>query len=187
MVSTLGAFMVLGEAPSAHGLLGLLAVVAGIGLISTQGDLSKFRQPGGLAGVRWGAVTGLLIAGYTLTDAYGVKALRIDPVILDWCSNLLRFVILAPVVLRNPEAAATRMKGRWRLALGVGLLSPLSYILVLKALEMHAPLSLVAPMREMSMMVGALFGMVILREPVGRWRVVGCAVLMIGVMLLGAP
>ena len=78
------------------------------------------------------------------------------------------------------------MRGRWPFAVGVGLLSPLSYILVLAALDMGAPLSVVAPAREMSMMVGALFGMVILREPVGPWRLLGCLVLIAGVILLGA-
>jgi len=38
----------------------------------------------------------------------------------------------------------------------------------------------------MSMMVGALFGMAILREPVGVGRIAGCLVLIAGVMLLGA-
>jgi uncharacterized membrane protein len=186
MLSTLGAFLFLREIPSQHGVLGLVAVVVGIGLISTQGSLSAFREPDGLAGVRWGAATGLLIASYTVIDAYGVKVLGIQPVILDWCSNLLRSVLLAPLVLRNRDHALARMNGRWFLAIGVGVLSPLSYILVLIALEMQAPLSVVAPMREMSMMVGALFGMVILREPVGAWRVVGCIILIVGVVLLGA-
>jgi drug/metabolite transporter (DMT)-like permease len=89
-------------------------------------------------------------------------------------------------VLRNPGDARERMRGRWPLAVGVGVLSPLSYILVLAALDMGAPLSVVAPAREMSMMVGALFGMVVLREPVGPWRLVGCLVLIAGVTLLGA-
>jgi uncharacterized membrane protein len=78
------------------------------------------------------------------------------------------------------------MRGYWLLAVGVGLLSPLSYILVLTALGMGAPLSIVAPMREMSMMVGALMGMVILNEKVGRWRLIGCAVLAFGVVLLSS-
>jgi uncharacterized membrane protein len=186
MFSTLGAFLFLGERPSQHGVLGLMAVVLGIGLISTQGNLSVFREPGGLAGVRWGAATSLLIANYTVIDAYGVKVLGIQPVILDWCSNLLRFVLLTPLVLQNRDHALARMNGKWLLAVGVGVLSPLSYILVLIALEMQAPLSLVAPMREMSMMVGALFGMVMLREPVGAWRLVGCVILIVGVVLLGA-
>lgn len=185
-LSSLGAFLLLGEAPSLRGVLGLFAVVLGIGLISTQGDLSAFRRPGGQAGVRWGGVTGSLIAGYTVVDAYAVKTFGIQPVVLDWCSNMLRFVLLTPIVLSNPARALELMKGRWLLALGVGALSPLSYILVLGALDMRAPLSLVAPAREMSMMIGALFGMLILREPVGPWRIVGCLVLILGVMLLGA-
>jgi len=38
----------------------------------------------------------------------------------------------------------------------------------------------------MSMMVGALMGMLILREPVGAWRLIGCGVLMVGVLLLSS-
>jgi uncharacterized membrane protein len=94
--------------------------------------------------------------------------------------------VLVPLVLYNPARARMLMQGKWLLALSVGLLAPLSYILVLTALDLGAPLSLVAPAREMSMMVGALFGMLILREPVGAWRLVGCLVLMAGVVLLGA-
>jgi len=160
MLSSLGAFLLLGEAPTPQRVLGLLTVVAGIGLISTQGNLAAFRQPGGQAGVRWGMATGSLI--------------------------LLRFVLLAPIVLSNPTRAKERMKGRWLLAIAVGVLSPLSYILVLGALDLGAPLSIVAPAREMSMMVGALFGMIILGEPVGLWRLAGCLVLIAGVVLLGA-
>ena len=72
------------------------------------------------------------------------------------------------------------MKGYRRLAIGVGLLSPLSYILVLAALQGGAPLSIVAPMREMSMMAGALLAMLVLREDVGVWRLAGCGVLIAG-------
>jgi drug/metabolite transporter (DMT)-like permease len=186
MLSSLGAFLLLGEAPSLQGVLGLLAVVAGIGRISTQGNVSALLRPGSQAGLRWGTATGSLIAGYTVVDAYGIKMLGIQPVVLDWCSNLLRLFLLAPVVLANPTRARKLMRERWVLALAVGVLSPLSYILVLAALGMGAPLSVVAPAREMSMMVGALFGMVILREPVGASRLAGCAVLIVGVVLLGA-
>jgi drug/metabolite transporter (DMT)-like permease len=185
LLSSIGAFLLLGETPSSQGIAGLLAVIVGILLISTQGDLSAFRRPGGQAGLRWGAGTGSLIASYTVVDAYLVKSLGVHPVILDWCSNLLRFALLAPLVLNDIDRARERMKGHWHLAIAVGLLSPLSYILVLIALDMGAPLSVVAPAREMSMMLGAILGMIVLREPVGRWRLVGCSVLILGVVLLG--
>ena len=187
LLSSIGAFIILRETPSWQGVLGLLAVIAGIGCITIQGDLTAFRRPKGLDGVRWGFTTGSLIAGYTVVDGYGVKMLGIHPVILDWVSNALRFFMLAPLVLRNPARARKAMQGHWWLAAGVGLLSPLSYILVLTAVDMGAPLSLVAPAREISMMIGAMFGMLFLREPVNAWRVGGCLALVAGVILLGLP
>jgi drug/metabolite transporter (DMT)-like permease len=186
LLATLGAILFLHEMPNGQALAGLVAVIAGIGLIATQGNLSAFRQPQGQAGIRWGIGTGGLIATYTVVDAYAVKQLGIAPVVFDWLSNLLRFFLLAPLVIANPARARASMRGYWLLAVGVGLLSPLSYILVLTALGMGAPLSIVAPMREMSMMVGALMGMVILNEKVGRWRLIGCAVLAFGVVLLSS-
>lgn len=186
MLSSLGAVLVLGEVPSGRALLGLGLVIAGIGLIATQGRLAAFRRPGGAAGVQWGTATGGLIATYTVVDAYAVKALGIAPVILDWCNNLLRFVLLAPIAAADPRRAWAAMRGYRLIALGVGLMSPLAYILVLAALDDGAPLSLVAPMREMSMMVGTLFGMLILGEAAGPWRLAGCAVLIGGVILLSS-
>lgn len=184
LLSSIGAFLLLGEPPSALGLFGLAAVVVGIGLISTQGNLAAFRRPGGKLGIQWGTTTGGLIASYTVVDAYAVKDVGIHPVILDWCANVMRFFLLIPYIARNRAMAQRRMRGHWKLAIAVGLLQPLSYIFVLTALNMGAPLSVVAPTREMSMMIGALFGMVILHEAVGRWRLAGCAVLIVGVILL---
>lgn len=184
LLATLGAIFLLAETPGPASLIGLCLVVGGIWLIATQGNLAAFRQPTSRAGLGWGTATGGLIASYTVVDAFAVKNLNIAPVVLDWFSNLLRFFLLTPLVLANPARARAAMRGNWHLALGVGLLSPLSYIFVLAALESGAPLSLVAPMREMSMMIGALMGMVFLREKVGPWRLAGCAVLVAGVILL---
>lgn len=133
-LSTLGAFALLGELPSAHGLAGLGLVVIGIGLITTQGDWSTFSRPGGKTGLFWGSATGGLIAAYTVVDGYAVKRLGIAPVVLDWFSNLLRLVLLAPLALRNLGAFNKAMSGSWWTAIAVGVLSPLSYILVLAAI-----------------------------------------------------
>jgi len=186
MLSAMGAFLILGEHVTYFRIAGLVAVVIGIALIATDGRLDAFHRPAARDGVRWGGATGTLIAGYTVVDAYGVKALLIPPVVLDWCANSLRFVLLAPTIIRNRAAAAKAMRGRWPLAVAVGLLSPLGYILVLGALSLGAPLSIVAPAREMSMMIGALFGMLILGERVGAPRLAGCGVLLGGVLLLGS-
>ena len=185
-IAAIGGFVLLAETPTLLRVAGLIAVVTGIGLIATQGNLARFREAGARAGVRWGLLTGMLIAGYTVNDAYGVKLLLIAPIILDWFGNTARFAMLLPVVMARPDNARAAMRGHWGRAAIVGLISPLGYILVLSALQMGAPLSLVAPARELSMMVGTLLGIVILREAAGLWRIIGCAVLVAGVVLLGA-
>lgn len=187
MLSSLGAYVLLGEQPSESGVSGLAAIVIGIFLISTQGDLDRFSTSSARRGFVWGTLTAMMIAGYTLIDAWGVKALAIYPVILDWCSQIVRIFILLPWMLSHRQKAITVMKGKWVISIATGILSPLSYILVLLALSKGAPLSFVAPAREMSMMVGALLGMLLLREHVGFWRFIGCIVLVIGVIMLTQP
>ena len=122
MLSSVGAVLLMGEAMTPLRLAGLAAIVAGILLISTRGELRAFSRPGGHAGVRWGTATGGLIASYTVVDAYAVKALGVAPVVLDWFGNLTRFALLAPLVARDPARALARMRGHWPLAIGVGLL-----------------------------------------------------------------
>lgn len=184
LVASLGAFLLLGERASLAGLLGLAAVVGGIALIATDGRLANFARPGATRGVRWGIGTGVLIALYTVTDGWGVVALGIHPVALEWCANAMRPFLLAPALLRDPARARSAMRGHWLEAVGVGLLAPLGYILVLTALQLGAPLHVVAPTRELSMMAGALLAYLILREPVGPARLGGCGLMVLGVALL---
>ena len=186
LLASIGAFVLLREVPTLARTAGLIAVIGGITMIATNGRLRQFAEPAARQGVAWGLLTGALIAAYTLVDAYGVMVLALAPVVLDWFANALRVAMLAPAALARPGAARTAMQGHWGRAVAVGLLSPLGYILVLTALQLGAPLSFVAPAREMSMMVGAIFGMVLLREKAGVWRLGGCGMIVTGVILLGA-
>ena len=106
--------------------------------------IGAFRHPGRQSGMRCGTATGGLIATYMVVDAYSVRALGVAPVVLDWFSNLPRFFLLAPLVSANLRRAIEAMRICWWIAVGVSVLSPLSYILVLAALSSGAPLRLIA-------------------------------------------
>jgi drug/metabolite transporter (DMT)-like permease len=93
---------------------------------------------------------------------------------------------MLPHMARQPKRSWEAMRGYWPLAWAVGVLSPLGYILVLYALRVGAPVSLVAPAREMSMLLVTLGGLYILREPVGWGRLVGCGFIAIGVVMLAS-
>jgi uncharacterized membrane protein len=67
--------------------------------------------------------------------------------------------------------------------LAFGVLSPLSYILVLVAIQ-SAPVALVAPARETSVVMVAVFGALVLREGSLRGRLVTSGVVLGGIALL---
>ncbi len=163
---------------------GIACIVGGILLIATQGNWRIFAHAQSMAGIRWGLLIGVLIATYSLVDAYGIKTLLIAPVLLDWVSSLGGALLLLPSVLANPASARERMRGNWWLAVFVGLVSPLAYILVLYALKLGAHVSQVAPLREMSMVVATLLGAVWLKEQVGVFRWLGCGTILAGVILI---
>ena len=185
-LSSLGALLLLHEIPSLQGLSGLALVVGGIGLIAAGAPkkASASAHAPVAAGVRWGLATGALIASYTVVDAWGVKVLAIAPVLLDWFANATRVGMITPWIVRDRRWLQA-MRGHWMLAAAVGALAPMSYILVLSAYRAGAPVTLVAPARELSMMVAAVLGVLVLREPAGLARIVGCVLLTVGVVLLG--
>jgi drug/metabolite transporter (DMT)-like permease len=185
-LSTIGAIIFIREPATLLGLAGMLSVVAGVLMIATQGQIRRLLHPEAMVGVRWGLLVGLLIAAYTLVDAYGVKVLAIAPVLFDWATTASRTLIMLPHMSRQPKRSWKAMRGFWPLAWAVGVLSPLGYILVLYALRDGAPVSLVAPAREMSMLLVTLGGLYILREPVGWGRLVGCGFIASGVVLLAS-
>ncbi len=172
------AVLVLGDRPDAVAVVGVLAVIAGILLISLGGP----RRPGSArAGVAWGVATGVAIAAYTLWDDHAVNALDVPPLPYFALGLFLQLPALTLLLGRRRALLPTV----WREARGpvivVAVLSPMAYVLVLRALQL-APVSLVAPARETSIVVGALLAWWILREPSAARRLVGAAVVLAGIV-----
>jgi drug/metabolite transporter (DMT)-like permease len=188
LLSSLAAIVLLGEQISALGALGLVGVVAGVFLIAGGPGLWRAtHDPTKRARVRkgmfYGVLSGTFIAGYTVVDGYGVKILLMSPILVDYMGGLLRLVVLAPVFLRDVPAAALHWQRQWKYALFVGIISPVSYVLVLYAMQ-TAPLSHVAPAREVSMLFAALIGGQLLGEGDRVLRLAGAACIAVGVMAL---
>jgi uncharacterized membrane protein len=72
---------------------------------------------------------------------------------------------------------------QWKYATYVGIISPVSYVLVLYAMQ-RAPLSHVAPAREVSMLFAALIGGQLLGEGERLLRLAGAAFIAVGVIAL---
>ena len=188
LITVLVAVVLLGERPGWLGGLGVAAVCGGVFVLAGGPRLLQQRADARLrAGLRWGGLTGLFIAGYSVLDGYAVKVMLISPILLDWLTNLLRLPFLLPGEMgrwRHDAAAQQAVwRTQWRYALVGAVLAPIGYVMVLYALTM-APMSLVSPTREVSMLFAALIGGRLLGEG-DRWlRLAGAACIAGGVALL---
>lgn len=79
------------------------------------------------------------------------------------------------------------MKEVWRSyrkeAIGVGIMSPSGYVLIFFALTL-APVSHVAPAREISILIAAILGKKLLAEGAAGHRLLGAAAMTIGLICL---
>ena len=188
LITALVAVLFLGERISALGAAGIAAVVGGVFLIAGGPGLWRAAHDAAARerlhrGLYYGALTGLSIAAYSVVDGYTVKVLLVSPIVLDYMGNLVRLVLFSPRVLRDRAEALRLWRLQWRHALLVAVFSPVAYVLVLFAMQ-RAPLSHVAPAREVSMLFAALIGGHLLREGDRGLRILGALCIGLGVAAL---
>jgi drug/metabolite transporter (DMT)-like permease len=180
LLSFVGAVLLLGDPYSRASVLGLVLVLAGMALVS--GLVGRARRID-VQGVGWGLLTGACIAGYTLNDGWAVRALAISPLIIDYFGNLVRFTALLPSAVRDRDRVLAEARQYFWSAIGIGALAPLAYILVLFAMRL-APVSHVAPARELATLLGTYLGARVLRETVTPARLLGAAAIVAGIVCL---
>lgn len=187
------AVLFLGERPGWAGLAGGLIVVAGVAVVaSVKSRSTKAGQLTGetahrrrLAGLRWGALTGLAIAAYTLFDDHSVTALELAAVPYCAASMFWQSVTMSPIAWRRRDRVFPALRMYWREVAVIGVLSPFAYILVLQAMK-TTPVALVAPARESSIVVGSLLAWLLFKEPNPGRRLFGAAIVLAGIALIAA-
>ena len=181
MLATLTAIVLFGERPTPLALFGAFLVIAGVFLLTGGMTILRTRRAG--PAVRFGLLTGVTIAAYTLSDKYAVSTLNVSPVLLDYGSHLGRLVLLTPFALRHWERVQFDWRHHWREALGIAVLSPLAYMLILTAM-IFTPVSYVAPACEVSILIGAIIGAHFLEEGQVVRRLAAASCIVLGVIAL---
>ena len=176
ILAMVGAVLVLGERPSALAIVCGVAVAGGIVALGGGGR----RTAGAVA---YALATGAFIAVYTIWDKHGVDALAVPPVLYFWSGDLLRSLALAPLALRRRSEVRETWAAHRPAVLGVAVLAPLAYILVLSAL-VFTPASYIAPAREVSIALAAALGVFVLGEGQARRRLACAGVIVAGVVAL---
>lgn len=171
----------LGESVSPVAVLGIATIVGGLlvvhGVVRPAKVLAALRAPGARAAL----ATGLVIAGYSVWDKQGVGV--VSPLLYNYGVFLAQALAAAPVALRRRSALRALWRRHWPAIGAAAVLSPLAYLLVLVAMTV-ARVSYVAPAREIGIVFGTALGVVLLREPAGRLRLLGAALITLGVVIL---
>jgi len=180
LISTAAAIAILGERPGPLAVVGALLITASVLTLAARGA-AQHPGPEPRAGLAWAVATGVLIGAYTLWDKHAVDGLDQEPILYLWGGNVFWALLLAPFALRRPGELARARRFNLRSAAGVALLSPVAYVLVLFALKL-APVSYVAPAREVSILFGAAMGSRLLGEGDSAWRLAAASAIVLGIL-----
>ena len=173
----------LGERPTWLQWIGLALLCAGIAVVAVA------RPPGSgrpsRAATLAAVTSGLCIAVYTLIDAVGVRYGASVAGYVGWM-----FLLQGPLILVCLGAVVPprRMWARVRPYLGVGLVSGLvsfvAYAAVIWA-QAQAPhaTGVVAATREIGIVIAAVLGRILYREPLGRARILGAVIAFVGIVI----
>jgi drug/metabolite transporter (DMT)-like permease len=181
MLSTAAAILWLGERPSPLALCGAVAI--GIGVFILAGDPRRLRGSKARPSVIFALLTGVVIAAYTLWDKQAVSTVGLPPVLYLCLLTTARVVLLAPYGLTRMDAVRTEWRMHKRHALGIAVLSLVSYLLFLEALAISS-VSYVAPAREIGILLGAVMGTRWLAEEHSPQRLAGAGAMVLGVVAL---
>jgi len=181
LLSVAAAIAFLGERPAPLALAGAALIIAAVLALGLGG--ARKAAGGGSKPVLYALATGVTIAAYTLWDKEAVGVLGLSPILYFCGGELVIAALLAPIVLRDRAG----LRHSWRLdrrnAAGTAALASLSYVLVLYALSI-APVSYVAPAREVSILIGAALGIQVLDEGQRTRRLLSAAAIVAGVTAL---
>ena len=180
LLSFVGAALLFNERAGPLAIAGLLLIVAGIVLIA---DLHHAIRRSALPGLWWGSLTGACIAAYTLNDGWAVRILGISPFLIDFSGNCFRVLALSKFALDDRVELVREWHAYRRPVMVVATLGPLGYLLVLFAMR-RAPISHVAPARELATLVGTWFGARLLGERAAAQRLAGALCIVGGVVSL---
>lgn len=175
----------LGETVSLLGLAGIGLIVVGVVSLSAGGftprALATLATAAKHPAARYAFLTGVTIAVYSVNDKVGVSL--VHPVLYAYIFFVGSVVLSAPYFLRRSSTLACWRENR-RSILLAGLLSPATYVTALLAFQL-GPVSYLAPMRELSIVVAALLGMIVLGEPRSYSRLASVSITALGVIVVG--
>lgn len=150
-----------GEDPGLLGWAGTFALAISVAVLGRP-RLTAIKP------VLYALAVGVFIAAYTLWDKQAVAVAAVPPILVNWGTDTGRALLFTPWLIRRRAAARKVWQEHRTQVIGTAICSPAAYMLVLTALTM-APVTLIAPLREVSVLLVVFLGAKLLGEK-DMWR-----------------
>ncbi len=173
--------VIVGERLSLVGWTGILALVAGVLLLSARGgrDLDVVDR----RAIGFALFTAITVCGYSVVDGIGARA-SANPNAYSVCLFIGIALVMVPYALyRDGRDVMPAMHLYWRRGLAGGALQFLSYGIAIWAMTI-VPIAIVAALRETSVLFGAAIAVVLLKEPLRAVRIVAALMIVCGLILI---
>jgi drug/metabolite transporter (DMT)-like permease len=171
----------IGEVLGARAWIGIVALAAGVLLLSARGGRALARFDPHATGLA--LFTAMTICAYSLVDGVGA---RLAGSAHAYTASLFigNAVVLAGYGLaRRGRKAIPAVATYWRIGLAGGALQLLAYGIVIWAMTV-APIAIVAALREASVLFGSVLAVVFLREPLRGIRIGAALMIVAGLVLI---
>jgi drug/metabolite transporter (DMT)-like permease len=184
---TIWAMLFLGERPRLYGLIGIGLLVLGLIIVGGKSwwTLRSLRKTSALSssGLVLALGVACCISIYSAIDGAAVH--RVAPLPYTVLIIALAGLLLTPAVLSRygSQAIITECRTNWPRIILVGILSLLSYMLVLLAYSI-ARVSYAGSIREISVVFAAILGWRWLGEDFGAIRVIGAIFIFAGILVI---
>jgi len=173
--------VIVDERLSLVGWTGILALVAGVLLLSARGgrDLAVVDR----RAIGFALFTAITVCGYSVVDGIGARAAA-NPNAYSVCLFIGIALVMVPYALyRDGRDVMPAMHLYWRRGLAGGALQFLSYGIAIWAMTI-VPIAVVAALRETSVLFGAAIAVVLLKEPLRAVRIVAALMIVCGLILI---
>jgi len=178
----IGAYFLASESLEPLTIAGLVLITFGLVSLTLRSDKVGKLPRGAL---KWGMITSLCIAGYTLIDGLGVRLSGNQISYILWLF-VLEIVPIGSwlLITRQREWGSYLSQSIPNLCFG-GIASGLAYGLVIYAMSLGA-MALVSSLRETSVIFAAIIGTLFLKEPFGKHRIIAAVLVATGAILMRA-
>jgi drug/metabolite transporter (DMT)-like permease len=179
--------LLIGEKLSAVGIGGILLVAAGAYTVQMQKlSIGELIRP--FSNLKDGSVRAALAAGFiysfgAMLDKAGVQ--RYSPLYFTWLMVVVMLFLMTVNLLRPRyrNQVVSELRENWKLILLSGPIMMASFLTFRYGLKL-APMSYAVPVRQVSILVGVLLGMLFLKESFGRIRLASALLILVGAFVI---